>query len=205
MRQVSPQKPHRSSVTSPSQTRTSLSSWSQGGEPPESDSGRSYPPTALALMLVVGIVIGLLFAALISAFLGGGSPPRDRPKGSAPSSAGSSASADQQSDLQTTERSDQIRANKAPESRDARVFACGVDSSGYASARVLVTNGGADSATYRVRVIFASGADGGIISDDVASVRDLAPGTSAPVQSVNAVDKTSDGKVVCRLGGVSRY
>jgi hypothetical protein len=200
MRQVTAQKPQRASVSSSS---SSLKGWSRSGDSGPPQDPRTYPATALALMLVVGIVIGLLFAALISAFLGGGDSSGDKPNGSAPTSSSSRSS--KQSDIDTTQRNDQIRANSAPESRDVRVFACGADANGYASARVLISNGGSDAATYHVRVIFASGADGDIISDDVASVQDLAPGTSAPLQTVNAVDRAPDGDVVCRLGGVSRY
>jgi len=206
MRQVTPQKPPRSSAAKSSLLpSSSLTKWTRGNEQRPEQEPRQYAGTALGLMLAVGIVIGLLFAALISAFLDGGSSS-DRPPGSAsrPSGSPSSGSGDD-SDLQTTQRSDQIRANAAPESRDARVFACGVDPRGYASARVLITNGGDDTATYSVRVIFASAADGDIISDDVASAKRLAPGTTAPVQTVNAVDRAPDGNVVCRLGAVSRY
>ncbi len=205
MRQVTPQKPHRSSVSasSPSRTSISLSKTSSGdggrGCPPQEQ--RTYPAAALAVVLVVGIVLGLLFAGLISAFVGGGESSSGRPDGSASPSSSSSAS----SDLATTQRTDEIRANSAPENRDVRVFACGVDGNGYASARVLVTNGGDDEATYAVRVIFASASDGDIISDDVAHVQHLAPGTSAPLQTVNAIDRAPDGNVVCRLGSVSRF
>jgi hypothetical protein len=208
MRQVTPQKPHRSSVSTSTTSKMSLTkpSLGKGNRPerPPSQDDRTYPAGALAAMLVVGVVLGLLFAALISAFVGGDDSSSSRPNGSASPSTGSAGSGGQ-SDLDTTQRSDQIRANSAPENRDVRVYACGVDADGYASARVLITNGGDDSATYHVRVIFASAADGDIISDDVASVKNLAPGTSAPLQSVDAVDRAPDGNVVCRLGSVSRF
>ena len=201
MRQVTPQKPHRSSVsTSTSKMSLTKSSLASGrpDRPPSQDE-RTYPAGALAAMLVIGVVLGLLLAALISAFLGGGSSS-DRPNGSASPSARASGS-NGQSGLDSTQRSDQIRT---PPENDVRVYACGVDADGYASARVLITNGGNDSATYHVRVIFASASDGNIISDDVASVKNLAPGTSAPLQSVDAVNRTN-GDVVCRLGSVSRF
>ena len=117
---------------------------------PPSQDERTYPAGALAAMLVIGVVLGLLLAALISAFLGGGSssgrPKRERV------AVGPRVRLERAVRPRFHPAVRPIRANSAPET-DVRVYACGVDADGYASARVLITNGGNDSATYHVRVI----------------------------------------------------
>jgi hypothetical protein len=117
----------------------------------------------------------------------------------------SAISSRQREDLKATQRSDELKANAVPENRDVRIFACGTDADGYASAHVLISNGTPRPATYYVRVIFTSAGDGRIISDDVASVKRLPPGSTSPSQTVSAVDPAPGETVLCRLGSVTRF
>jgi hypothetical protein len=167
-----------------------------GGEP-----SRSYSGWIVAVALVVGVLLGILFAAVISSFVGGSGDGNNGAAHAVPSAVASQ----QHSDLSTTQRQDELRANEAPESRDVRVFGCGTDPRGYASAQVLITNSGARAASYYARVIFSSATNGRTISDDVASVKHLLPGHSGPIQSVNAVTAAPGETVLCRLGSVSRF
>jgi hypothetical protein len=213
MRQVTEQKPQRSTVSSPSSghrasveltkrrpgSRTGGSSGSGHGS--GNDEPRTFPPMALGLMLVVGILIGLLFAALISSFVNGGASGTTDGVSAKPTPS-PSGHAD---DVQAQQHTDEIRENATPEARDVRILGCGVDSNGYASARVLITNSTDKTATYYVRVVFTGASDGRNISDDVASAKDLPPGATAPLKDVNAVDSAPGQDVLCRLGSVSRF
>jgi len=201
MRPLTPQKPQRSTVST---SRKSTSLHKPEHDKRSSEEPDKYPGTALGLALVVGILLGLLFAAVISSLVDGGSSSTSAtgtPKAS-PSGAIASQQAD---DLQTQQRTDQIRADAAPEARDVRILGCGVDGNGYASARVLITNSRGKRATYYVRVLFTAAGDGRTISDDVASAKRLPPGESAPLQTVHAVDRAEGEDVLCRLGSVSRF
>jgi hypothetical protein len=163
-----------------------------------------YPGMALGLALAVGVLLGLLFAAVISSLISGGSSSDSA--GTKPKTSTSSAISSQQAqDEQAQQRSDQVRVDTAPETRDVRILGCGVDGNGYASARVLITNSTDKRATYYVRVLFTAAGNGRLISDDVASVRRLPPGQSAPLQTVNAVDRAAGENVLCRLGSVTRF
>ncbi|HSP39110.1 MAG TPA: hypothetical protein VLR26_15310, partial [Frankiaceae bacterium] len=177
MRQVTEQKPQRATVSSTSSShRASIpptrSRRPDGGD----DEPRTFPAMALGLMLVVGILLGLLFAAVISSFVNGGSSHRSAGASATPTAASSA----QDANRRVQQHANEIQANNAPESRDVRILGCGVDGDGYASAQVLITNSTDKRATYHVRVLFTS-ADGRIISDDVASAKRLAPGSTAPL------------------------
>jgi hypothetical protein len=199
VRQVSVQKPQRSTLT----TDSSLSVGGRSvGSPHPPSEPRTFPPFALALALALGIVLGLLLAAAISAFVDGSGTGKPRVSASTTPKASTSQ---QQSDLSTTQRQDQIQSDSVPEDRDVRILGCGTDADGYASAEVLISNGSAKRSTYFVRVIFTSAASGRTISDDVASVKRLPPGKSAPPQVVNAIDRAPGQTVLCRLGSVTRY
>ena len=197
IRPLTPQKPQRATVS----TDTKPHSLAKPDQPGSSQDPRRYPGTALGGMLVLGVLLGLLFAGIISSLVGGGSSTTTTPT---PSASGAIAS-QQAEDQQTQQRADQLRANQAPESRDVRILGCGSDAAGYASASVLITNSTSTRSTYYVRVLFTSAGDGHIISDDVASVKRLPPGATAPVQTVNAVDAAPGDRVLCQLGSVSRF
>lgn len=203
VRSVTPQKPQRATVSTDT-SPLSLHKSDRGTRGPQEQ--RQYPGTALGLMLVVGILLGLLFAAVISSFVGGGASGNG-PKTPASASASASASTTSQKakDLQRTQRSDQIQSDESSASRDIRILGCGSDANGFASAQVLITNSTSKRSTYYVRVIFAAASDGRTISDDVASVKHLLPGATAPLQPVNAVDAAPGEQVLCRLGSVSRF
>jgi hypothetical protein len=155
----------------------------------------------LGVVLVGGILLGLLFAGVISSFVGGSSGSGSG--SSKPSTPGAIAS-QRSENAQSRQRSDSLQAD-TPEARDVRIMGCGTDARGFASARVLITNGTAQRATYYVRVLFTTAGDGRIVSDDVASVKRLPPGQVAPLQSVNAVDSAPGEQVNCTLGSVSRF
>jgi hypothetical protein len=216
MRSVTPQKPQRGtvSVTSKPSVSKSHSTRSDAKKSPSlhkptqderaQDEQRKYPGAALGLALVVGVLLGLLFAAVISSLVSGGSSSSTT--GTKPETSPSGAVSSQQAqNQQEQQRSDQVRVDAAPEARDVRILGCGVDGNGYASARVLITNSTDKRATYYVRVLFTAAGDGRTISDDVASVKRLPPGQSAPLQTVNAVDRAEGENVLCRLGSVSRF
>jgi hypothetical protein len=205
MRQVTVQKPQRSTVSTPSSERESQRTGHRsGGSSGSSGDRRTYPAAALALMLVVGVVAGLLFAAVISSFVDGSSSGA-KSRSATASATPSAISSRQREDLKATQRSDELQANAIPENRDVRIFACGTDADGYASARVLISNGTSRPATYYVRVLFTSAADGRLISDDVASVKRLPAGSTSPAQTVSAVDPAPGETVLCRLGSVTRF
>lgn len=199
MRPLTPQKPQRATVSSSS--KPSLRKPDHGAHSPSEP--RQYPGTALGLMLVVGVLLGLLLAAVISSLVDGGSST-DR-AGSTSSASPSKPGTSKDEDSRAQQRSDELRANEAPESRDVRIIGCGADANGFGSARVMITNSTTSRSTYYVRVIFAAASDGRTISDDVASVKHLLPGATAPLQTVNAVDSAPGEKVQCRLGAVSRF
>ena len=209
MRSVTPQKPQRGTVSSSSRSeakgsdaKTSPSLHKPVHRDSEKDEPRTYPGTALGLALVVGVLLGLLFAAVISSLVGGGASSSSTTTKPTTSTSGAVAS-QQADDLQKRQRSEQVRA--APEDRDVRILGCGVDGNGYASADVLITNSTDKPATYYVRVLFTAAGDGHTISDDVASVKRLPPGQSAPLQKVDAVDRAEGENVLCQLGSVTRF
>jgi hypothetical protein len=200
MRQVTAEGPQRSTVS----TRSSSSS-GRKGRGPQAGEGRTFSAWIVAAAFVVGVVLGLVLAGIISLFTGG-----DTASGSRTTTPGASATPSEITDrqrqhLEEIKRRDARRANEVAEDRDVRISGCGTDSDGYASAQVLISNGTTKTATYHVRVIFSSAADGGIVSDDVATARKLAPGTSAPIQTVHSADPAPPEGVVCRLGSVSRF
>lgn len=197
IRPLTPQKPQRATVS----TETKPLSLRKPDPDRSPKEPRQYPGMALALMLVVGVLLGLLLAAVISALVDGGSSDSTKPKGSTASAIPSQ----QQQDLQHRERTDEIAANQAPETQDVRILGCGTDAGGYASARVLITNSSDKRSTYYVRVIFTAAGDGRTISDDVASVKNLSPGDTGPLQTVEAVNAAPGEKVLCRLGSVTRF
>jgi hypothetical protein len=164
---------------------------------------RTYSTAVLGVVLVGGILLGLLFAGVISSFVGGSSGSGSGSGSSKPSTPGAIAS-QRSENAQSRQRSDSLQAD-TPEARDVRIMGCGTDARGFASARVLITNGTAQRATYYVRVLFTTAGDGRIVSDDVASVKRLPPGQVAPLQSVNAVDSAPGEQVNCTLGSVSRF
>jgi hypothetical protein len=208
MRSVTPQKPQRGTVSS---SKGSDSERSDAKKSPslhkpvhrdsEKDGPRTYPGTALGLALVVGVLLGLLFAAVISSLIDGGSSSSST--STKPTTSSGAVASQQADDLEKRQRSEVVRA--APENQDVRILGCGVDGNGYASADVLITNSTAKRATYYVRVLFTAAGDGRTISDDVASVKRLPPGQSAPLQKVDAVDKADGEKVLCQLGSVTRF
>lgn len=164
---------------------------------------RTYPGMALGLMLVAGVLLGLLFAAVISSFVDGDSSsssakpsPSTRASGS---SDGSSSSGDESRSAAEGEGA------TSPEARDVRIMGCGTDARGYASASVLITNSTQERKTYYVRVLFTAPGEGRIVSDDVASAKHVPPGTSAPLQTVQAVDAAPGERIQCRLASVTRF
>jgi hypothetical protein len=201
VRSVTPQKPQRSTVSTDTSPLSLRKSGSRSHDPSEQ---RKYPATALGLMLVVGVLLGLLLAAVISSFVDGGASGNKAGATTSTSSTPSAIAGQKGQDLRTTQRTDQIQADEAPEDRDIRILGCGSDANGYASAQVLITNSTSKRLTYYVRVIFTT-AGGRTVSDDVASVKHLPPGATAPLQTVNAVDAAPGEQVLCRLGGVTRF
>jgi hypothetical protein len=202
MRQVTPG-PQKSTVSTLSSSLLARNRESGSSERP-TGSDRTFSVWALLVALVAGILLGLLMAMVISAFVDGNSSSRAG-AGSSTSASPSASASSARDALSHNQQQDAIRADQAEESRDVRITACGSDTDGYASARVLISNGTDSSATYYVHIIFASAANGGIVSDDVASARHLAPGTSAPIQTVHSIDRSPPEGVICRLGGVSRF
>lgn len=212
MRQVSVEKPHRSSVSRPSASETtaplSLKGRQSRDQKPEHGQ-RTFPPMALGLMLLVGVLLGLLFAAVISSFVDGGSSASGSSRGASssasPEATPKAIASRQAEDLRAQQRSDEIRIAAAPEARDIRILGCGSDANGFASAKVQITNDDHVPKTYYVRVLFTSAADGRTLSDDVASVKRLRQHSTAPLQTVNAVESAPGEQVLCRLGSVTRF
>jgi hypothetical protein len=165
---------------------------------------RTYPAAALWVVLVGGILLGLLFAGVISSFVSGSSDSTTS-SGSGRTSTPSASTARQSESARTQERTESRQADGSPINRDVSILGCGTDAQGFASARVQITNNTAKSATYYVRVLFLKSADGRYVSDDVASVKRLPPGQTAPLQSVKAVSFSPGEQVTCTLGSVSRF
>jgi hypothetical protein len=200
MRQVTAEGAQRSTVS----TRSSPSSGNKRSGPPAGE-GRTFSVWIVAAALVVGVLLGLLLAGIISALVGGDTVSGNRRTTPGASATPSEITDRQRQNLEEIQRRDARRENEVAEDRDVRISGCGTDSDGYASAQVLISNGTTKTATYHVRVIFASAADGGIVSDDVATARKLAPSTSAPIQTVQSADPAPPEGVICRLGSVSRF
>lgn len=165
---------------------------------------RTYPAAALVVVLVGGILLGLLFAGVISSFVGASSDSTTS-SGSGRTSTPSASASRQSEDAKSQERTESRQADGSPINNDVSIVGCGADAQGFASARVQITNNTSKSATYYVRVLFLKSADGRYVSDDVASVKRLPPGRTAPLQPVKAVSFSPGEQVTCTLGSVSRF